>query len=170
MTIYNAVFLGCVEPSALENGNVTWSGLSQGSNASYVCDPGYDLDGSPTSVCQIDSSWSHTQHRCESTTICRYILTITSQVHLHVCSNIARKGFASIMMFGDLPQRSSANFRAESTKRCLKAARISMTSTRTRVSTVIVSRATPRCAVLKTARGTQRCRHAWVGQSVGWRG
>ena len=40
------------------NGKVMVSGNSDGDNATYSCDPGYELDGTETVICQSDGQWS----------------------------------------------------------------------------------------------------------------
>ena len=47
------------------NGKVTISGNSDGDSATYSCDPGYELVGTETVICQSDGQWSDPPPVCQ---------------------------------------------------------------------------------------------------------
>ena len=49
------------------NGMVVVTGNSVGDNATYTCDPGFELEGATTRTCQSDGTWSGIPPWCEST-------------------------------------------------------------------------------------------------------
>ncbi|XP_035675655.1 sushi, von Willebrand factor type A, EGF and pentraxin domain-containing protein 1-like [Branchiostoma floridae] len=53
----------CPDTSSPAHGSVT-GGLYLGDTATYSCDPGYELHGSATQICQADQTWSGTQPTC----------------------------------------------------------------------------------------------------------
>ena len=46
-----------------DNGNVDYQ-TQEGSTATYTCDTGYQLDGTPTRTCQSDGTWSGSAPTC----------------------------------------------------------------------------------------------------------
>ena len=48
----------------LENGRVSWTGLTPGSNATYSCDGGWVLDGAQNRICQDNGTWSNEPPSC----------------------------------------------------------------------------------------------------------
>ena len=55
----------------LENGQVNYNESAEfiklyypGTMASFTCDEGYTLSGSPTSICQADGNWDQTSSHC----------------------------------------------------------------------------------------------------------
>lgn len=54
----------CDTPLSPTNGAVNYFSTEQGSTATYQCDSGYVLGGSPTATCGIDGEWSHTPPHC----------------------------------------------------------------------------------------------------------
>ena len=49
----------------IDNGVVSWSGLSPGGVATYTCDPGFILVGDATRICRDDGAWSDEEPTCE---------------------------------------------------------------------------------------------------------
>ena len=66
MTKYNIVSpVGmCSELSSPVNGEVTWTGLTTGSTATYTCDSDYQLIGNQTRTCQNTGVWSGRNSTC----------------------------------------------------------------------------------------------------------
>ena len=62
--VFNAAV--CRELSSPTNGQVTWTGLTNGSTATYTCDSGYHLIGDPTRTCLSSGIWSGQEPTCES--------------------------------------------------------------------------------------------------------
>ena len=56
----------CSELSSPTNGQVTWTGLTSGSNATYTCDSGYNLIGDQIRTCLSTGMWSGQEPTCES--------------------------------------------------------------------------------------------------------
>ena len=56
----------CIELSSPTNGQVTWTGLTSGSTATYTCDSGYRLIGDQTRTCLSTGMWSGQETTCES--------------------------------------------------------------------------------------------------------
>lgn len=48
-----------------ENGEVSLTGTTFGSNATYSCNDGYFLEGESSRVCQSDGNWSGEAPTCE---------------------------------------------------------------------------------------------------------
>ena len=46
------------------NGIVTWTSLTVGGVATYVCDDGFELDGSMTRTCESSGMWSGEKPVC----------------------------------------------------------------------------------------------------------
>lgn len=61
----------CSELSEIPNGDVTRTGLSVGSVATYICISGFQLVGSPTRLCGDDATWSGGEPFCRR----KYILS-----------------------------------------------------------------------------------------------
>ena len=53
-------------PSLLDpiNGAVTWTSLTEGSVATYVCDDGFELEGNMTRTCESSGMWSGEEPMC----------------------------------------------------------------------------------------------------------
>ena len=62
--IFNAAV--CSELSSPTNGQVFWTGLTNGSTATYTCDSGYLLIGDETRTCLSSGVWSGQEPTCES--------------------------------------------------------------------------------------------------------
>ena len=56
----------CIELSNPDNGNVTWTGLTNGSTATYTCDSGYQLTGDQIRTCSSTGVWSGQEPSCTS--------------------------------------------------------------------------------------------------------
>jgi hypothetical protein len=56
--------IDCGHATTLANGSVTASSTTVGSEASYACDPGYNLSGSSKRLCQTDATWSGKDPTC----------------------------------------------------------------------------------------------------------
>ena len=56
----------CSELSSPTNGQVTWTGLTSGSTATYTCDSGYHLIGDQNRTCLSSGVWSGQEPTCES--------------------------------------------------------------------------------------------------------
>ena len=48
----------------ISNGGVSWNGRNPDDIATYTCDPGFVLEGSPTRVCGSDGTWSGVEPSC----------------------------------------------------------------------------------------------------------
>ena len=46
------------------NGAVTWTSLTEGGVATYVCDDGFELEGSMTRTCESSGMWSGVEPMC----------------------------------------------------------------------------------------------------------
>ena len=46
------------------NGAVTWTSLTEGGVATYVCDDGFELEGSMTRTCESSGMWSGEEPMC----------------------------------------------------------------------------------------------------------
>lgn len=53
-----------------ENGQVTLTGLYQGSTATYTCNPTYELNGDSMRLCNTSALWTNAAPFCE----CKYLL------------------------------------------------------------------------------------------------
>ena len=60
----------CPELTDPENGQVTWTGLTPGSTATYSCDDGYALDGAQNRTCQDNDTWTSQPPSCIGTYVC----------------------------------------------------------------------------------------------------
>ena len=49
----------------IDNGMVSWTGLSPGDVATYTCDSGFILVGDPTRMCRDNGTWSGEEPTCE---------------------------------------------------------------------------------------------------------
>ena len=80
MTKYNiALSVGmCSELSSPVNGEVTWTGLTTGSTATYTCDSDYQLTGDQTRTCRNTGVWSGQKPTCT----CMRRLTPTHYSHI----------------------------------------------------------------------------------------
>ena len=58
------VVVMCPPLPDISNGGVSWTGLDPGETATYMCDPGFILDGLPTRVCRDDGTWSGAEPFC----------------------------------------------------------------------------------------------------------
>ena len=56
----------CSELFSPTNGKVTWTGLTNGSTATYTCGSGYQLIGVETRTCLSSGVWSGQEPICES--------------------------------------------------------------------------------------------------------
>ena len=54
----------CIELSNPDNGDVTWTGLTNGSTATYTCDSGYQLTGYHNRTCLNTGVWSGQEPIC----------------------------------------------------------------------------------------------------------
>ena len=54
---------------APENGDVTLSGTTFGSEATYECDEGFELVGEATRVCEATGEWSGDEPVCDGKTL-----------------------------------------------------------------------------------------------------
>ena len=54
-----------------QNGQVSQSGISAGSVATYTCSPGFILVGVEARVCQINGAWSGSAPACKSKILLR---------------------------------------------------------------------------------------------------
>ena len=54
----------CSELSDPANGAVTWTGLTTGSNAIYICNNGYQLNGDQIRTCMSNRMWSGQEPTC----------------------------------------------------------------------------------------------------------
>ena len=63
-----------MQPHNPTNGDVSWSSLQIGSEAVFSCNPGFDLIGSSTATCKIDSTWSDVSQKCERMYLLRFKL------------------------------------------------------------------------------------------------
>ena len=54
----------CSELSSPVNGEVTWTGLTTGSTATYTCDSDYQLTGDQTRTCLNTGVWSGQEPTC----------------------------------------------------------------------------------------------------------
>ena len=59
---------------------VTWTSLTTGGVATYVCDPGFELVGDEMRDCQSNSQWSGEAPICRR----KFILSHSSCVHMFV--------------------------------------------------------------------------------------
>ena len=62
--ITETVTADCGSPPVLFNGTVNYQNTTEGSEAHYHCDDGFNLEGERTAVCRSDGRWS-------STPVCR---------------------------------------------------------------------------------------------------
>ena len=60
------MFVGVMCPTlpGIPNGGVSWTGLNPDDIATYTCDPGFVLEGSPTRMCGSDGTWSGVEPSC----------------------------------------------------------------------------------------------------------
>ena len=56
----------CSELSSPTNGQVTWTGLTSGSTATYTCNSDYQLIGEQNRTCLSTGMWSGQEPTCES--------------------------------------------------------------------------------------------------------
>ena len=63
------------------NGAVTWTSLTVGGVATYVCDDGFELEGSMTRTCESSGMWSGEEPMCRG----MYKVTVRSyKFDLHI--------------------------------------------------------------------------------------
>ena len=80
MSVLLSTAIMCPELPAIENGMVSWSGLSPGGVATYTCDDGFILVGDPTRICRDDGTWSGEEPTCER--------KLLSPLHVYCCTII----------------------------------------------------------------------------------
>ena len=55
------------------NGTVTWTSLTEGGVATYVCDDGFELEGSMTRTCESSGMWSGEEPMCRGMIITPFV-------------------------------------------------------------------------------------------------
>ena len=67
ISIYLFPYPAC--PAILDppNGAVTWTSLTEGGVATYVCDDGFELEGNMTRTCESSDMWSGEEPMCRGT-------------------------------------------------------------------------------------------------------
>ena len=80
MSVLLSTAIMCPELPAIDNGMVSWTGLSPGDIATYTCDPGFILVGVSTRNCGSDGTWSGEEPTCER--------KLLSPLHIYGCTNI----------------------------------------------------------------------------------
>jgi len=67
MKSYHSFFIAAIDCGGLSspsNGQISVTGTTFGSMATYSCDPGYTLDGNTSRTCQSNGQWSSSQLSC----------------------------------------------------------------------------------------------------------
>ena len=55
----------CPELESPQNGTVSYDDRLYPNNAEYSCDDGFELEGEPTRMCQLDGEWTEEAPSCE---------------------------------------------------------------------------------------------------------
>ena len=69
ITVFNVLFFpvnNCSTPEPPNFGKVTDGNVHYLATRNFSCNKGYNLNGSPTRICQEDGSWSGQKASCES--------------------------------------------------------------------------------------------------------
>ena len=72
-SLHTNTAIRCPQLENPENGEVTLSGDTPFSTATYVCDSGYELKGVQIRICEIDGTWSDQAPFCIGIIHCIYI-------------------------------------------------------------------------------------------------
>ena len=67
------------------NGAVTWTSLTEGGVATYVCDDGFELEGSMTRTCESSGMWSGEEPLCRGMLITP-LYKVTYVLHVLICT------------------------------------------------------------------------------------
>lgn len=65
---------GCGQLESPVNGKVHLSGTNIGDTATYTCQQGFTLNGSPLRVCDTDGQWTNSQPTCDLITQCTSLI------------------------------------------------------------------------------------------------
>ena len=73
-----AIIVMCPALPDIDNGVVSWTGLSPGDVATYTCDSGFIIVGDPTRNCTNIGTWSGEEPTCER--------KLPSPLHVYCCT------------------------------------------------------------------------------------